>query len=639
MPAHDPVVPPIFPSPSLGQWRTLVDKDLAGAPFAKKLVTRTLEGIEIPPLYTRADRPDPDSGAGWPGRPPFTRGAQGCDEVPGWDIRQEVTHPDPGTAGRQVRQELERGAVSVQLALDPTGRAGVAIRDADDLDLALAGVDLATTRVALKSGARFVQASQQLREVWDRRGVAAGDARADLLADPVGAWVVRGGVPGGIAASLADMAALAARCAREAPRVRAVKVAGCPFHDAGADDVQELAAILAGGLAYLKAMDAQGLAPAAAARQVHVCVAVDGRFFGDIAKLRALRTVWSRLVESCGGAPEARCAHLHARTSWRMMTARDPWVNLLRTTTAAFAAAVGGAEVVTVLPFDAAVNEPDDFSRRLARNVQIVLQQEAHLDRVLDPAGGCWHLESRTASLAERAWGLFQELEGRGGLVACLSDGWFQERIAASRQARARDVATRRLPLTGVSEYPLLDERSVARPRPAPPPGGPAAPAPLLDAIVPLPAVRLAEPFEALRDASDRHLADTGARPRAFLANLGGPAQFSARAAFVRNLLAAGGIAAEGEDGYEDPAALAAALRRSGCRLTVICSTDEIYAERLPAAAAALKAAGAATVVVAGRMGDHEAAWRAAGVDRAIFLGCDVLETLGALLDGLEVRR
>ncbi len=639
MPAHEPVAPPPFPPPSLEQWRALVEKDLAGAPFAKRLVTRTLEGIEILPLYTRADLPGSVTGAGWPGRAPFTRGAQGGEAAPGWDIRQEVTHPDPTLAGQEVRQELARGATSVQLALDPTGLTGVAVRSAADLDLALAGADLATARIALKAGARFVQASQQLREVWERRGVAAGEVRADLLADPVAAWIVKGGVPGGIAALLADMAALAAFCARETPRVRAVKVAGCPFHDAGADDVQELAAILSGGLGYLKAMDAGGLDLTTAARQIHVCVAVDGQFFGDIAKLRALRTVWSRLIEASGGAPESRCAHLHARTSWRMMTARDPWVNLLRTTTAAFAAAVGGAEVVTVLPFDAAVNAPDDFSRRLARNVQIVLQQEAHLGRVLDPAGGCWHLEARTAALAERAWSLFQELEGRGGLVACLRDGWFQARIAATRQARARDVATRRIPLTGVSEYPQLDERTVARPRPAPPAGAPATRAPLQDTIAPLTAARLAEPFEAMRDAADRHLAATGARPRAFLANLGCPAQHAARAAFARNLLAAGGIEAEGEDGYDDPVALAAAWRRSGCRLAVICSTDEVYAERLPAAAAALKSAGAAMVVVAGRLGDHEAAWRAAGVDRVIHLGCDVLETLGVLLDGLEVPR
>ncbi|MBK9302603.1 MAG: methylmalonyl-CoA mutase [bacterium] len=639
MPVQEPAAPPPFPSPSLEQWRALVDRDLAGAPFAKKLVTRTLEGIEIAPLYTRADQPPAVAGEGWPGQAPYTRGALGCEAAPGWDIRQEVTHPDPAVAGQQVRQELARGAASVQLCLDPAGAAGVAVRGADDLDLALAGVDFATTRVALKSGARFVPAAQQLREVWERRGLAAADAKADLLADPIGAWVVRGGAPGGLEALLTAMASLAAAAAKETPQVRAVKMAGCPFHDAGADDAQELAAILSGGLAYLKAMDAAGLDLASAARQIHVCVAVDGQFFGDIAKLRALRTVWSRLVEASGGAPQARRAHLHARTSWRMMTARDPWVNLLRTTTAAFAAGVGGAEVVTVLPFDAAVNEPDDFSRRLARNVQIVLQQEASLGRVLDPAGGCWHLEARTAALAERAWILFQELEGRGGLVASLRDGWFQEKIAATRQARARDVATRRLPLTGVSEFPQLDERPVARPRPAPPPGAPPTPAPLQDAIAPLAAVRLSAPFEALRDAADRHLATTGARPRAFLANLGRLAQFSARAGFARNLLAAGGIAAEGEQGYDDAAALAAALRASGCRLAVICSTDELYAERLPAAAAALKGAGAATVVVAGRMGEHEAAWRAAGVDRAIYLGCDVLETLGALLDGLEVQR
>ncbi|MBK7703169.1 MAG: hypothetical protein IPI34_09905 [bacterium] len=180
-------------------------------------MTRTLEGIEIQPLYTRADLTAPAAAAGWPGQAPYTRGALGCEAAPGWDIRQEVTHPDPAVAGQQVRQELARGAASVQLCLDPAGATGVAVRSAGDLDLVLAGPDLATTRIALKSGARFAQAAHQLREIWERRGVAAADARADLLADPVGAWVVRGGVPGGIEALLADMARLAADAAAGNP--------------------------------------------------------------------------------------------------------------------------------------------------------------------------------------------------------------------------------------------------------------------------------------------------------------------------------------------------------------------------------------------------------------------------------------
>jgi methylmalonyl-CoA mutase len=335
---------------------------------------------------------------------------------------------------------------------------------------------------------------------------------------------------------------------------------------------------------------------------------------------------------------------LHARTSARMMTARDPWVNILRATVASFAAIAGGADSLTVAPFDAALNVPDGFSRRIARNVQIILQEEARLGQVIDPAGGSWHLERRTADLAEAAWDLFRKVQRRGGLVAGLREGWIQAAIAERREAQARAVAARRAPLTGVSEFPDLDEAPVRRDRPGPSaddgPGdmrlagedGAAH-----DPIAALPPGRTAAPFEALRDAADAHRARTGAPPRVFLCNLGPFARHNARASWVRNALAAGGLAAESGPGHDDPAAAAAAFAASGTRAAVICGADEAYAGMGPAVAAALREAGAQPLLLAGRFGDREADWRAAGVGAALHLGCDVLSALRDLHRALEV--
>ena len=559
-------------------------------------------------------------------------------------MRPEFRHPDPRAANADIRRDLARGATSVLVVVDPRGREGVAVRSADDLDAVLDGVDLAEVPVALKAGPRFAPVSRLLEAVADRRGVDPAALRGALLADPVTSWVVNGSLPVPLERLVADMAALAARNAERSPRLRAASATACTFHNAGADEVQELALTMGAAVAYLEAMGEAGLDIDAAAGQIQFCLSAGGDLFGGIAKLRAVRTLWGRIVSACGGAPAAQRMRLHARTSARMMTARDPWVNILRTTTAAFAAVAGGADSLTVSAFDGALNVADGFGRRIARNVQIILQEEARLGQVADPAGGCWHLESRTAELADAAWALFQQVQRRGGLVAGLREGWIQAAIAERREAEVRDVARRKQPVTGVSEYPDLDQTPVARPLPEPPSGE--SPGDLRldgedgtahDPVAPLPPGRTAEPFEILRDAADAHRDRTGERPRVFLCTLGTLAQYNARATWIRNALAAGGIEAPPGEGLDGPGAAATAFAASGARAAVICSADEVYAETGPAVAAALRAAGAAPVLLAGRFGDLEAAWREAGVDAVLHLGCDVLAVLRDLHRDLEV--
>jgi len=287
---------------------------------------------------------------------------------------------------------------------------------------------------------------------------------------------------------------------------------------------------------------------------------------------------------------------------------------------------------VTVVPFTWALGEPDRFARRIARNTQLVLQEESSLGRVVDPTGGSWYVEQLTAELAAKAWALFQEIEAKGGITAALTSGALQDDIARVAETRAKAIATGRLELTGVSVFPHLSADGVkVSPRAtAPPlPGEPQA-----RALAPH---RLAEPFEALRDAADAHLAKTGTRPRVFLANLGEIVEHNQRSTWVWNFLAAGGIEGLTSDGYKDGAAAAAAFKASGAGVACLCSSDAIYAQEAKAAAKALKAAGAARVMMVGRPGDQEAALREAGVDGFLFAGQDAVTTLAELHKTLGV--
>jgi methylmalonyl-CoA mutase len=362
----------------------------------------------------------------------------------------------------------------------------------------------------------------------------------------------------------------------------------------------------------------------------------------------------------------------HARVSKRVLTLRDPYVNLLRNTVACFAASVGGAEAITSVPFDSAAGPPDALSRRIARNTVLVLQEEAHLHRVIDPPGGSWYLDWLTEQVADKAWGIFQEVERQGGMLRALQGGWVARQIDSAFAPRAKNLARRKEGITGVSEFPNVGEAPVVRPapdhitlraaaiarlararRPVVATGGPPV-ARLMEAaekgasigqmaralgfhaeptmIPPLAPHPFAEPFEALRAASDAWQAARGRRPRAFLASMGPVAHHTARATYAKNFFEAGGFDVVGNDGFKEADAAARAFAASGAAVAVICSSDKLYPDVVPQVAPRLKAAGARTVVLAGNPGANEAAWRGAGVDRFIFIKCDVLATLRELL-------
>jgi methylmalonyl-CoA mutase len=609
-----------FPAAGRQEWVRLVDQVMRKArrigedaePGAglEKLVWQTLDGIRVQPLYTADDTPDAPVGV--PGRAPFVRGARAAGPVPnGWDVRQRHAEPDPAAAARAVAADLDNGVSSIWLVV---GEGGTAVAD---LPAVLADVYLDLAPVVLDAGGDAEQAAEAFLALAADRRVAGPDLLGTLGLDPLGLRARTGAGP-----DVDSVVPLARRVAEEFPQVRAIVVDALPVHTAGGSDAQELGFSLAAGLSYLRALTDAGFDVGTAARLLEFRYAATAEQFPTIAKLRAARRLWARVTEVCGAAA---AQHQHAAGSPVMLARRDPYVNLLRGTLAGFAAGVGGADAVTVAPFDTAIGAPEAFSRRIARNTQALLVQESHVARVIDPAGGSWFVESLTDSLAEAGWAFFQEIEAAGGAVAALDSGLVAERTAQVREERIRAVATRRTPLTGVSEFPDLAEPPVQR---RPGVGRVAA----QRAQGGLPVFRLAEPFEAYRDRSDAVAAETGSRPRAFLATLGPLAAYTARAGFARNLLQAGGIEAFEAGPTETAEEVASAFARAGTPVAVLCSTDALYAERGEAAVAALRAAGAGYVLLAGKA-------EVPGLDGHLAAGGDALAVIDAVYQALEAAR
>jgi methylmalonyl-CoA mutase len=627
-----------FAVPAEADWRALVDKVLKGGDFERRLVTRTADGARIAPLYTRRDAL-PGAATALPGAAPFTRGRQAAGAA-GWDIRQVYAEPDPAKVNAAIREDLEGGVTSLLLQIAAPGWFGLPYTG-PEMAAALDGVLLDMCPVSLLAGEYTVDAAGSLMALWRKAGIADDKCLGAFNADPLGTLAMTGALYHPLARSL-DIAAKLAADTRAMPGVTALRADGHIYHAGGATEAQELACVLATLAAYLRACEGAGLAPEDALPKMAVTLAVDADQFLGIAKLRAARRLVWRLAEACGAGTAAARVPLAAETSHRMMTKRDPWVNMLRTTIACAAAAMGAADSIMVLPFTWALGRPDAFARRIARNTHHVLMEESALGRVADPAGGSWYVEQLTDELARKGWELFQAIEGqRGadgmrGMGAALASGYVQDELAKSAEARARKIATRQLELTGTSAFPLLGPDGVTTEP---------WPAELLDASLngahanPVRMHRDAEPFEALRDVADAHTAATGKPPAVFVAALGDLASHAARATWIGSFLAAGGIAASVSAPLTASAEAGKAFADSGLAVAVIAGSDTSYAELGEATAGALKAAGARTVLLAGRPKEQEAALRAAGVDDFIFAGGDAVAMLTKLQAAAGVAR
>jgi methylmalonyl-CoA mutase len=600
-----------FAPATFEDWRKLVDGVLKGAPF-EKLVGKTYDGLRIEPIYRRARDATPVAGR---------RAA-----AP-WQIMQRIDHPDAVEANAQALEDLESGATGLTLVFaGASGAHGFGLApEPRAIERVLDGViPDAGISIELQIGRQSRMAAVHLAEYVQRKGLkpVACDIRFGL--DPIGACTASG-------SSLYDWAEIATAVTSAIKGLTAMGFKG-PFavadgrviHDTGGSEAQELAFVLASAVAYLRAIEASGVSLEEARSMIYARLSADADQFLTIAKFRALRLLWARVEQACNLEPKP--LFIAAETAWRMLTQRDPYVNMLRATIATFSAGLGGANSIAVLPHTLALGLPDSFARRIARNTQLILLEESNLAKVSDPAAGSGGIESMTQQLCEAAWQLFQETEKAGGVFASLQQNLIQQKVAATRAAREANIARRKDVLTGASEFPNLAEAQVAVLDAKPIEPVPDAEAKFrFDALPPM---RLAVPFERLRDRSDAILKTRGERPQVFLANLGTAADFTARATFARSFFETGGIEAIDSGGFADPVALAAAFKASGAELICLCSSDKVYAEQAAGAAKALQAQGARHIYLAGRAGEQEANLRAAGINDFIFAGCDALTVL-----------
>ena len=608
-----------FDAASLDQWRALVDKALKGGDFDKRLVARLPDGLAIKPLYTRADA---GAEAAAPGFAPFTRGAHGSVDGFGWHILSLIDGGDAASANRAILADLEGGSNGILLTCAAPGQPGVPISSPSDAATLLSGVHLDFASLDLDAGLAATTIARHILDALPALDGTPGRRNLAFNLDPLGCLARYGFTGEPIAAALTRATALAKEIRATEPSARTLLINAALYHEAGASESQEAALLAATLAAYLRAFESAGVSPAQALPQLNVRLAVDTDIFLTAAKLRAARTLVARISSACGAPEAASHVRLTTITSARMMAKRDPWTNMLRVTAATSASAFGGADALCVLPYTHALGSSDAFSRRIARNTQIVAQEESHLGRVLDPAGGSWYVEQATHEIATAAWSLFQEIEAAGGLASALTSGLIQDRIAAVSAARTKAIATGRTELTGISAFPLLGPDGVTvAPRP------PALALTHTPEIRPLAPIRLAAPYEQLRDAADA----ARTPPAVFLAALGAIPDHTARSTWVRNFLASGGISAQPTDGYTTPEDASAAFISSGARVAVIASSDAVYATHAIATARALKAAGATHIALAGRPGDSEPALKAAGIDRFLYAGQDAVQTLTQL--------
>ena len=580
--AQEPTFAGTFPAADEAHWKSLVERVLKGAPF-EKLVGKTYDGIDIRPLYPRSLKASPIAKA----------------KAGNWEILARIDHTDAAGANAQALTDLENGANGLALTFaGSTGAYGFGLTaDDDTLDHVLDAVVLETgLPIEMDAGPTGTRLARACEQIVKARKIAPAEVNVHFGLDPLH--------------ENADVIARTALSLKKAGFRAPVIVADARrVHMAGGTEAQELALALASALASLRALEKAGAALEDARALISFRLAADADQFLTIAKLRALRRLFAHVEEACGLAQKP--IHIHAETAWRMMTRRDPYVNLLRTTTAAFAAGVGGADRISLLPFTQALGLPDAFARRLARNTQLVLLDEANLGRVEDAGAGAGGIETLTDELASAAWALFQQSETSGLPLFLLS---LSKDVAQARKARLKNIARRKDQLTGTSEFPNVHEKPVDVLKPAR----------AFKADRFFPATRLAQEFEALRDRADA----LASRPKIFLATLGSVADYTARAMFAKNFFEAGGFEAVlHEDGD-----LLSAFAASGAQLACLCSTDALYAEQGAAAVQAL-AAKAKKIYLAGRPGDLETQLKAAGVSGFIFVGCDLVETLDAALE------
>lgn len=700
-----------FTPPGCEEWKAAAEASLKGVPFEKALVTHTYEDIDLQPIYCKEDIKDLPHLEEKPGFGHYVRGtrAEGYLEQ-SWEICQAIPYSLPEAFNKALKHDLEKGQTAIRLtpdraarlgldadtaAKDDVGTEGVSISNLQDISTALEDIDLEIFPIHIHAGFSGLEMLTALAAFLKKENIPFEKVKGSIDADPLGFLVTRGNLPVSLEKTYDHMAEVTRWAGNHMPQMKTIGISGFVFHNAGAGAVQELAFALATAAAYIDRLMERNLTIEKIAGSMRFTFGIGPFYFMEVAKLRAARMLWAKVVQAYGGSEASRKMTVHGVTSFYNQTMYDPYVNMLRTTTEAFSAVVGGVDSLQTNPFDESFGPPDEFSRRAARNVQIVLNEEAHLNQLIDPAGGSYYVEKLTHEVAQKAWALFRGIEKRGGMGSALQEGYPQAEIEAVTEQRKKDLEKGKYVMVGTNAYAdvkekklepkVLDYEAVYKERVqdlkeyrAGIPGetkqeisdilsglSDTGAGNLIDAgikaftagatigefcaaargeasssikIKSLPIHRAAEIFEELRDAVGAFETKTNARPKLFLATMGPLSQHKARADFSKGFFEVGGFDVIYPPGFDTPGAAVEAALESGASVVVICSSDKTYPELVPPIVKGLKEKKPGiTVVLAGYPKDQVEAHKQTGVDEFIYTGANAHGILSNVLRKIGV--
>jgi len=693
-----------FPETPYEEWKQTAEKDLKGVPFEKKLITKTYEGIDLQPIYTKEDLKNIEFLENKPGFDNFVRGTKlsGSTKKP-WEIKQGLNYPLAEDFNEALRYDLERGQNAIYISLDfaskngldpdyakagDVGKDGVSVSSLDDFCNALLGVDLEKYPVYINAGFGGYHSMLLLSAYLKKNKIDFKKIKGGFEIDPLGYAVTYGELPVPEEKVFDCVAGVTKWTGKNLPGYKTLNVNTLPYHNAGASSVQELAFALATGVEYINRLIGHDLKIDEIAGKIIFTFGLGSFYFMEVAKLRAARLLWSKIINEYGGSDESKKMTVHTQTSFHNQTVYDPYVNMLRTTTETFSAIVGGADSITSNPFDEAFGMPDEFSRRIARNTQIVLKEESHLDSIIDPAGGSYYIEKLTEEIAKKAWDLFVEIQNKGGMMKALKEGYPQAEIEKIVSEKKKDYAKRKSVLVGTNMYANLKEEKLNFKKPEfekifkqrteqvkkyksihdskdllaeIKKVQSEKPEQLIETCIEallkgatvgdisktlksgdeksvaykaVKVQRASEMFEELRDKALEYKSKNGFAPKIFLATMGPVKQHKARADFSRGFFEVGGFDVIYKKGFDSTDEAVSEAVNSGAKIVTICSTDETYPELVPVIAKGLKEKiKDVKIILAGYPKEIAEQLKKDGVDDFIFLGADVYKILKSLLN------
>lgn len=699
-----------FTPPAFEEWKKLAEEDLKGVPFEKKLVTKTYEGINLQPIYTRENLEGLSHLNSMPGSGDFIRGSKTEGYLTnGWEICQQLPYGDADEFNAALKYDLERGQNSINIILDKpsqlgfdadyaksgeVGDGGLSISGFRSISRTLSGIDLEKYPVHFEAGFSPLPLLMLFVAYLEKNGKSIKNIKGSFSADPVGFLVKEGNLPCGIEHIYDEIGQSILWCGTNAPGIKNLGIDAAYYHNCGATAVQELAFGFSTAVEYLNHFTGKGIDPDLLAQQFKFTFGLGSFYFMEIAKLRAARLIWSNILQAFGVKEENRKMTIHAKTSLFNQTVYDPYVNMLRTTTETFSGIIGGADIIQSNPFDELFGLPDQFSRRIARNTQLILKEESHLDQLIDPAGGSYYIENLTAEITKAAWKLIQDIDSKGGMLASLKEGLPQNEIMKVRSLKIDDAAKRKTVIVGTNMYSNPKEEKIGSRKDnldeifnkrkeylqkyrtsldqkknlevleklnLISSGKNSDPVTLgKNAILSgatmgevtkalrssyegeltvenLFVMRPAEMFEKLRDRVEEFKNKTGSKPKIFLAGMGPLKQFKARADFSRAFFEIAGFDILYPNGFKTGEEAAAAALESGSPVVVICSTDDTYPELVPVITKGIKNINdKIMIVLAGYPKEQIEAHINSGVDEFIYLGCDAVKVLSGILDKIH---